>query len=146
MAKGLMARASTEVNAPPEEVWAALTEPQAIERYMFGTTAVSDWREGSPIVWKGEWQGKPYEDRGVILRFEPFKRLAYSHFSPLSGLTDLPENYHMVTIELSPEGAGTHVALEQDNNDTEEERDHASRNWEMVLAGLKGYLEGQPAS
>jgi len=60
---------------------------------MFGTNAVSDWKEGSPIVWKGEWMGKKYEDRGVILKLEPGNMIQYSHFSPLTGQPDLPENY-----------------------------------------------------
>jgi len=37
----------------------------------------------------------------VILKLEPLQTLKYSHFSPLSGLTDKPENYHTVTVELS---------------------------------------------
>jgi hypothetical protein len=40
-------------------------------QYMFGTNVISDWQEGSPILWKGEWQGKKYEDLGVILKLEP---------------------------------------------------------------------------
>ena len=63
----------------------ALVDPAAIKQYMFGTTVESDWREGSSIVWKGEWQGRAYEDKGVILRLEPGRLLQYSHFSPLSG-------------------------------------------------------------
>ena len=73
-------------------------DPEAIRRYMFGTTVVSDWKEGGPIVWKGEWKGKAYEDKGVILRLEPERILQYSHFSPQSGLPDTPENHHTVTI------------------------------------------------
>jgi uncharacterized protein YndB with AHSA1/START domain len=138
----LIARSSIKVDAPPREVWTALVTPSAIKQYMFGTTVSSDWREGSPITWKGEWQGKAYEDKGVIRQLTPEKALQYTHFSPMSGLPDKPENYHTVTIQLSSEGAGTRVSLTQDNNPTEESRAHSEKNWTMMLEGLKKFVEG----
>jgi hypothetical protein len=68
---------------------------------MFGIEVVSEWKEGSQIVWKGEWQGKSYEGKGVILKLKRNSLIQYSHFSPLSGKPDLPENYHTVTIKLT---------------------------------------------
>lgn len=141
MDKNLIAKASTTINAPSVQVWKALVDPQAIKQYMFGTDVVSTWREGSPIIWKGEWQGKSYEDKGVILQFKPGRTLQYSHFSPLSGVPDKPENYHTVTIELSGNGNQTRVSLAQDNNATEEERADSEKNWGMMLAGLKKFAE-----
>ena len=142
MNQNLIATASAVINAPRRRVWEALVDPKMIQQYMFGTQVVSNWREASPIVWKGKWQGKPYEDKGVILQFKPERTLEYSHFSPLSGLPDLPENYHKVTVELLDEGNQTRVLLTQDRNATEEERAHSERNWEMVLDSLKKLLEG----
>ena len=141
MTTNLIATASVTVNAPVTKVWNALVSPAAIKQYMFGTNVLTDWQEGSPIVWKGEWQGKSYEDTGVILQFRPERTLQYSHFSPLSGLPDVSENHHTVTIELSGEGDQTHVSLTQDNNPTDQARDHSRKNWEMMLAALKKYLE-----
>lgn len=137
MKRELIAKTSTVINAPVSEVWNALVDPEMIRQYMFGANVVSDWNEGGPIVWKGEWQGKAYEDKGVILKIEPGRVLQYSHFSPLSGLPDTPEYYHTVTIELSGEGSRTIVSLSQDNNLTEQARGHSEKNWEMMLAGLK---------
>ncbi len=141
MDKNLIARASVTINAPSATVWDALVNPQAIKQYMFGTNVVTDWREGSPILWKGEWQGKPYEDKGVILQFKPRRTIQYTHFSPLSGVPDIPENYHTVTVELSGEGNKTHVSLAQDHNSTEQEREHSQKNWETMLAALKKFVE-----
>src|SRR3989442_11297420 len=98
MARGQVARASVAIGAPISKVWNALVNPDAIKRYMFGASVVSDWREGSSIVWKGEWQGRPYQDKGVIVRFQPDRTVQYTHFSPLSGVPDTPENYHTVTL------------------------------------------------
>ncbi len=141
MDKNLIARASTTIDAPNAKVWDALVNPASIKQYMFGTDVVSDWRQGSPIVWKGEWQGRPYEDKGVILRLEPGRTLQYSHYSPLSGVPDEPNNYHTVTVNLASEGNQTRVTLAQDNNATDEEREHSERNWQMMLAGLKQFVE-----
>jgi uncharacterized protein YndB with AHSA1/START domain len=141
MDRPLVARASATIDAPAARVWDALVDPQAIRRYVFGTTVISDWTEGSPIVWKGEWKGKAYEDTGVILRLERGRILRYSHFSPLSGLPDTPENHHTVTIELMEQAGRTRVSLAQDNNPTEQARQHSERNWSAMLAGLKQLLE-----
>jgi uncharacterized protein YndB with AHSA1/START domain len=138
-----IAHASIAIDAPPERVWEALVTPRAIKQYMFGTTVSSDWTEGSPITWKGEWQGRTYEDKGVIRRFQPGRALQYTHFSPMAGLPDRPENYHTVTIQLSREAEQTQVSLSQDNNPTEDAKAHSEKNWEMMLAGLKQLVEGE---
>lgn len=140
--KDHVAEASITVDAPPPAIWKALVDPAQIRKYMFGTTVDSEWKEGSPITWKGELQGKAYADKGVIRRLEPDRLLEYTHFSPMSGLADRPENYHTVRIELSPRGPQTVVSLTQDNNPTEEAREHSATNWRMMLDGLKRVVEG----
>jgi uncharacterized protein YndB with AHSA1/START domain len=141
MAENLVAEVSTSVRAPINEVWDALVSPEKIRRYMFGAAVASTFKVGSPITWKGEWKGQRYEDKGTILRVEPGHLLSYSHFSPLGGKADVPENYHRVTIELSEQAGGTHVALTQDNNSDENARRHSAENWGAMLAGLKNELE-----
>jgi uncharacterized protein YndB with AHSA1/START domain len=141
MANDLLAKASTTIEATAAEVWDALVDPAKIHEYMFGTNVTSDWKEGGPITWKGEWEGKPYEDKGVILKMKPTQVLQYTHFSPLAGLPDKPENYHKVTIELAENGASTNVTLTQDNNTSEKEREHSEKNWAMMLDGLKKFVE-----
>jgi uncharacterized protein YndB with AHSA1/START domain len=137
----LVAQVSTTVNAPAAEVWKALITPEAIKHYMFGATVTSSFEVGSPITWRGEWKGRSFEDKGKILEVEPGHRLSYSHFSPLSGERDVPENYHTVTIELSEQGGATRVSLEQDNNSDEQAREHSEQNWRAVLEGLKKEVE-----
>lgn len=129
--ENLIAKTKITINAPIKVVWDALVNPGSIKKYMFGTTVISDWEKGSPIIWKGEWHGKSYEDKGRILQFEPEKVLKYSHFSPLSGLEDIPENYHTVTVQLSEAGKKVIVSLSQDHNPTEQAREHSEQNWNM---------------
>lgn len=137
----LIAKAETIINASTSAVWNGLTNADTIKKYMFGTTVVSDWKEGSSIVWKGEWKGKPYEDKGKIVQMVPLKLLEYTHFSPLTGQADLPENYHTVTIELADQHGQTMVSLSQNNNRSEEEKKHSEQNWSAMLHQLKQVLE-----
>lgn len=141
--KNLVAKAAIAIAAPKAQVWKALTDPAAIKEYMFGTTMTTDWREGGPITWSGEWQGRHYEDKGRILRVVPERTLQYTHYSPLTGLPDTAENYHRVTVELIEDGGGTQVSLSQDNNHTDDGRAHSEKNWMMMLTGLKKYVEEQ---
>ena len=136
-----IAKAETSIAASTERVWKALTDPDMIRKYMFGTNVTSDWKEGSTITWKGEWEGKQYKDKGKILRMLPEKQLQYSHFSPLTGLEDVPENYHIVTIDLEEKNKQTHITLTQNNNADEKAREHSEKNWNMMLASLKKILE-----
>jgi uncharacterized protein YndB with AHSA1/START domain len=138
---GLVAKASTEIAAPAERIWKTLTDPAAIKQYFFGTNVETTWKVGAPITWKGEWEGRAYEDKGVVKTSDAPRTLAYSHFSPLTGKPDKPENYHNIVVSLVPSGRNTRVTLEQDNNGTEEERAHSQKNWETMLGGLKKYVE-----
>lgn len=141
MNKGLVATATIDINVPVQKVWEALIIPKIIKQYMFGTQVVSDWKEGNPIIWKGEWEGKPYEDKGVILQIKPMETLQVTHFSPLSGQPDIPENYHTLTYELSDGGSHTFVSLSQDNNANENAKEHSKKMWEALLDELKKVLE-----
>lgn len=137
----LTAKASTTINAPASKVWQALVNPEIIKQYLFDTDVISDWKVGSPITYKGEWEGKSFEDKGKILEIEPEKVLKSTHWSPMSGVPDSPENYHTVTYTLAEKGEGTHVTITQDNNANEEEVKHSEQNWKTVLDGMKKLLE-----
>lgn len=140
-------KVQTTINAPPTAVWKALTTLSTLKQFFFGSDISTDWTVGSPIRFRGSWKGKPYEDKGEIQVFDEGKRLAFTHWSPLSGLADKPENYHVVTFDLRPATGGTEVALTQTNlNDAEpltpENRAEYAKNWTMVLDGLKKAVEG----
>jgi uncharacterized protein YndB with AHSA1/START domain len=140
---GRIATAETEINASRSEVWQALTDPDQIQKYMFGSRVETDWKPGSRITWKGEYEGTTYEDKGEILEVVQERRLKVTHFSPLSGKEDAPENYHTLVYELEENDGTTHVSLSQDNNPSEEAAEHSRANWEKMLAGLKEVVEAQ---
>jgi uncharacterized protein YndB with AHSA1/START domain len=137
----LIATARVTIAASPKEVWTALTDPALIERYYFGAHVESAFTPGSPISWSGEYEGTPYRDHGTILEARPGEVLSHTHFSPLSGREDVPENYHTLTYRLEPEGESTVVTLTQDNNESYDAVAHSEKNWSTVLEGLKGVLE-----
>ena len=134
-------KASIVINASRAKVWKALTDPKLIKQYLFGTEAKSDWKVGSPIIYTGIWEGKQYEDKGTILEMIPEKLLKSNYWSSISGKADVPENYQNVTYELAEVGKGTRLDITQDNNPSEESKQHSQKNWSMVLEGMKKLLE-----
>jgi uncharacterized protein YndB with AHSA1/START domain len=141
MVRKFTARASAIIHAPASKVWEALTKPELIKEYLFGTQVSTDWQVGSPITYRGVWQGKAYEDKGKILEVEPGRLLVSTFLSSLSGLPDVPENYNTVRYELTPQVDDTLVTVTQDNNATHEDAQHSEQNWNIVLDGMKKLLE-----
>ena len=136
------AQVSKTIDAPPEAVWKALTNPSSLKQFFFGADVESDFKVGHPIRMKGSFKGKSYEDKGEILEVKPNARLSFSHWSAMSGTVDAPQNYHVVCLDLAPHSDGTNVTLTQGNlmgGLTDSDRKHKSeyeKNWRMLLDGL----------
>jgi uncharacterized protein YndB with AHSA1/START domain len=143
MKSNITGRSAITIDALPEKVWEALTRPEIIKQYFFGTNAKSDWTPGSPITFTGEWEGKSYLDKGTILQVEPNRLLKYNYWGSMSGIEDKPENYSDITYELLPENDTTTLVVTQENIPTEEMRKHSEGNWNGVLRALKELLERQ---
>jgi len=135
------ATSSTSIRAEPAAVWTALTDPDVVSKAFFGATVDSDWRPGSPITFSGEWQGKAFRDHGEIVTVDPARRLEFTHFSPMTGQPDVPENYHIVTFDLAPASGGTEVTIRQTNAASEDEKKYSEQNWDTVLHNLKETVE-----
>jgi uncharacterized protein YndB with AHSA1/START domain len=130
------------IAAPATAVWHALTTPELVAKYFHGTQLDTEWRVGGPIVWRGEWQGKSYEDKGTVLAFEPPSLLRNTHWSPMSGTADSPENYHEVTYTLTERDGTTTVQVRQSNIPTQEAADKMARDgWTPIMRGLKELVE-----
>jgi uncharacterized protein YndB with AHSA1/START domain len=142
------ARATIDIRASRDAVWRALTEPDRIKQYFMGNAEVQTaWQVGSPIVFRGEWNGQTFEDKGEIVTFEPEHELAYSHFSPMTGKPDAPENYHLVDITLDGGSDTTSVTLEQSNltggvsDEDRASREQFEQNWQQMLEELRDTVE-----
>jgi uncharacterized protein YndB with AHSA1/START domain len=132
--------AEVEISASPHQVWSALTDPELIRQYFFGSTVETSWEPGTPITWSGEYDGTSYQDKGEVIDVVPGQRLVVTHFSPMAGQDDVPENYHRLTYSLEKEGDATRLTLEQDNTPEESVGDFQS-NWDTMLGNLKELVE-----
>jgi len=90
-----------DINGSVSDVWNALVNPEKIKIYLFGTEAVSDWKKGSDLIFRGEWEGTEYKDSATILEIEPEKTLKYNYISSFSQLEDKTENRSTLTFTIT---------------------------------------------
>lgn len=132
MSDTFRAVSKTLLNASQDAVWEAVTDPGKVKQYFFGSDLGTTWDVGSPITFKGEWQGSSYEDKGIVKAFDPPHKLIY----------EIPGKYGIVTYELAPQGEQTELTITQAEIATEQERHQMQQNWSMVLDSMKKMLEG----
>ena len=130
---------SVTIAAPAAEVWKALTDRDKIEQFMWGTHASSDWKAGSGITFEGVYQGKPYKDKGTILEVEKGKRMKYTFLS--GGSEDKPENYSIITYDLSGKDGQTIISVTQEGAKDEKALEHSKQGWKSILQNLKEVVE-----
>lgn len=131
------------IEAPVAHVWKAITDPETIRAYAFGTNVQSDFKKDSAITYTGIWKGKEYHDKGVITEVDRNKKLSHTHWSSLSGLEDAPENYFNVTYELDPKEHETTLCMTFSGLFSKDSFDMMSETWDIILQKMKGLLEGQ---
>lgn len=133
------------IKGSANDVWDALVNPSKIKEYLFGTEAQSDWKKGSPLYFRGEWDNKQYEDKGTILEIIPEKLLSYNYWSNFSPLPDVPENYCIIRMEIEKVGVDVvdEVALHlsQQGFANEDAYAHSDSNWGDVLVKIKEIVE-----
>jgi len=144
MTKSFTSESNISINAPREVVWEALTNPEQVKQWFFGTELTTTWQLGDPIVFRGEWQGSTYEDKGTIVAIKQGEMFEYTHFSSRTGLPDVPENYEQVAFYLSNDAPdSTTVTVKESNLKTKEHRETSLKLWPMILGNLKNLVEQQ---
>ena len=138
---GFTATAGVDVDAGPDRVWSALTDPAQIAVYMEGSRVETTWEVGAPITWDGEYECRSYQDKGEVLTFDEPRVLSVTHFSPMLGKPDEPESYHTLVYTLTEHDGTTQLALTQDGCDSAEQAAQFSENWQQMLTGLKELVE-----
>lgn len=141
MSKKLVATRSIGIKAPIEQVWKALTDPELIKKYFYGTQTTTDWKVGGPIRFHGEWEGKSYEDKGTILAFEENKLIKYNYWSSFSEIPDVPENYNDITYLLTQRNDEVVYTVLQEGIRDEQARDQSESHWGVVMEQMKNLLE-----
>jgi uncharacterized protein YndB with AHSA1/START domain len=126
-----------DIQATPDEVWQALTDPRQTQAYYYGTEILSDWQPGSR--WTSESGDELYLE-GELIEVVPARRIVQTFHVAIEepAASDAPSR---VTWELEPLDAGStrvtviHEAMGQAT------RDYTDGGWEHILAGLKELLE-----
>ena len=93
----------------------ALTSPGLVKQWQYGSDLSTTWEVGSPIVFRNEWNGQVFEQKGYVLEFVPESRLKYSLFFPRPDLQDIPEHHFFMTYELTESEAVTSLLVRQED-------------------------------
>lgn len=133
------AQVSRTIPAEGDAVWKTLTSKEGMKAYMMGADVETDWKVGSPITMKGEFNGKPYKDQGEVRSFEPKQQFSYTHRSS----SDDGGSERLVTFSMKPDGDGTEVTITQENADgsvsaaDKEHRAEHEKVWNAMLDGVE---------
>ena len=133
------------INAPVSKVWDTITNPEKMKQWLYDSDieVLSDWKTGSPILFRGKFHGRKFEDKGTILKFEPGKVFRYSYLSWISRLPDIPENYTIIEFQLTPQEGQTLLSLTQTGFAAKASYEHWNFYWLVTLGILKGVGEGE---
>ena len=124
-----------------DQVWNVLVSPDSIKEYLYGTETTSDWKKGSEIWFRGKWEGKDYEDKGIILKFDIQKEFSYTYFSSFFMLPDLPKNYSEIVMKLNEKQGGVFLHISQIGFLSESQQNHSLENWKQILEKIKQLAE-----
>lgn len=142
---------SITINAPATEVWDALVNPAKTKVYMFGCETVSDWKVGSDLLWRGNYEGKETVFvKGKIKAIESNKQLVYTVIDPFASYPDIPANHLNVTYKLEQQGQETILTVTQDGFESAAEGDkryediyNKGEGWNPILVQIKALVEGK---
>jgi uncharacterized protein YndB with AHSA1/START domain len=147
--EGLFVENAINIHAPAAKVWDALTNPNQTKKYMFGCETVSDWKQGSSLLWNMNRDGKEITAvKGVIRNIQPSKHLEYTVIDPNAGLADVPENYLTVNYKLEEKNGDTILSVSQGDynkvGDGPKRYEHAMAGggWQSILEEIKKLVEG----
>jgi len=141
MNHNLSISASVAVNATTSQIWKALTDPEKIKLWLFGTETIADWKPGSPVIFQGEFNGVSCVDKGVVVDNQQEKLLSYKYWSGFSGLEDIPEYYSLVSFALEARDDHHFLTVTQNGFANEEALAHSNASWQSILNILKDVAE-----
>jgi uncharacterized protein YndB with AHSA1/START domain len=138
-----------DIDAPAAKVWAALTEPEWTKQYMFGCEPITDWKPGSPLLWKGTFNDvEMVAVEGQVVSLDPGRSLVYTVIDPNNpAIPDLPENYLLVTCTLTEQDGKTHLVVSQGDYSTVADGENRYRHtvdgggWSPILEQIKQLVE-----
>jgi uncharacterized protein YndB with AHSA1/START domain len=134
----LIVSESLQINVSKERMWDVLTNPIIIKEYLYGTETITDWKEGSTIVFQGEYRGHKYKDKGIVESIVLHKKISYWYWSGFSGTEDLKENYSLVSYCIDEVSEGEiRFSWTQKGFSTIEGFEHTQKGMETLLNAIK---------
>lgn len=140
MAKNI---STIHLNASPDKVWEALTKPEMVKIWQFGSDLMTTWEVGSSIEFVTAWEGQVFKQWGNVLAVIPNELIRYSLFAPRPGLEDKPENYFIMHYVLTAENGLTKLEIIQEDNRPNAVQQAPQGEENPVLQSLKGVVEGE---
>jgi uncharacterized protein YndB with AHSA1/START domain len=142
MSSELVVKKSIRLNAGISDVWEALTNPEMTKKHFFNCEAISDWKVGSPLVFKTTVDGEKIAVvKGVVTAVEQNSLLEHTCFA--AEFENVPSKHTAVTYKLLSDNDVTTLSVTQGYFEDEETCNHTDDSWEKVLGGLRAMLEGQ---
>jgi uncharacterized protein YndB with AHSA1/START domain len=129
------------LNAPVEKVWNALTQPELVKQWQYGSDLLTDWKIDHEIRFRNEWEGQVFEQWGTVLEVIPNQKIKYSLFFPRPDLEDKPENYFIMSYNLSEENQKTKLEIIQEDNRPGAVQEESQGEENPILQGLKAIVE-----
>lgn len=126
--------------APPEKVWAALTDGDITRQYFFGRRIESDWKAGSQVLYLKD-DGR-VDIQGRVIAVDEPRLLSYSwRVMWIEEYRMLPEA--IVTFQIDPLGELVRLTMTESHPTPIDEKyvEGGRRGWPYVLSGLKTLLE-----
>ena len=135
---------TVKIAAPAKKVWLALTVPAWVKQWQYGSDLLTTWELGAPIIFRSEWNGQVFEQKGSVLEFRPESRLKYSLFFPRPDVEDTPENYFFMTYELTEsEGVTSLLVRQEDPRGSPPTESTGGDEGPNVLSSLKELVEAK---
>ena len=129
------------VKAPIQKVWDALTKPELVKQWQYGSDLITDWTVGNEIRFRTEWEGKVFEQWGKVLEVVPYKLIKYSLFAPGPALEDNPGNYFIMSYVLNGERGQIKITITQQDDRPGAKQEEPQGEENPVLNGLKSLIE-----
>lgn len=129
------------INAPTQRVWDALTKPELVRLWQYGSDLVTDWDIGGDIRFRTEWEGRIFEQWGKVLEIRPNELIKYSLFAPRPDLEDKPENYFIMNYVLTADNGQTNLEIIQEDNRQNAVQEEPQGEENPILQSLKKFAE-----
>lgn len=142
MNKNLIALSTILIRSSRQQIWDVLTNPEKIKRYLYGTKIKTNWTKGDPISFEGEYEGRKYLDKGIVIEVKALQSISYSYWSSFSGLEDKADNYAIVNYKIEEQGEGVYIfTWHQQGFVNEEGKCHTEKGLIAMLGEIKKIAE-----